>query len=175
MGQPGPFAPGAAPAPSAAWVAVMHALGGNPNVFMKVSAVFEAAPDRAPDPAPTAVEYYRPHLDVLWAVFGSERLIYGSNWPVCDRCGDIARVCESTGQFPQGTCSALHDRDCFRLKRCNGNHCVSCCTQMESSYKCYGTTSVGREPRRLRTTSGGMRSWPIAARPVVHSRERARV
>ena len=28
----------------------------------------------------------------LWEAFGSERLIYGSNWPVCDRCGDPTKV-----------------------------------------------------------------------------------
>ena len=33
-----------------------------------------------------------PHLDVLWEAFGPERLIYGSNWPVCDRVGFSAEV-----------------------------------------------------------------------------------
>eukprot|EP01051_Picozoa_sp_SAG22_P002200 SAG22_NODE_97_length_20760_cov_43.302850_2_plen_86_part_00 len=33
-----------------------------------------------------------PHLDVLWKAFGPEWLIYGSNWPVCDRVGFSAEV-----------------------------------------------------------------------------------
>ena len=27
-------------------------------------------------------------LDVLWQSFGEDRLIYGRNWPVCERAGD---------------------------------------------------------------------------------------
>jgi L-fuconolactonase len=57
---------------------------------MKVSAVFEAAPGTSP--APIDLDYYLPHLEALWEAFGSDRLIYGSNWPVCDRCGDHAKV-----------------------------------------------------------------------------------
>lgn len=34
--------------------------------------------------APTELEFYRPVLELLWRCFGEDRLIYGSNWPVCD-------------------------------------------------------------------------------------------
>lgn len=30
------------------------------------------------------LDFYRPSLDELWDVFGEDRLIYGSNWPVSD-------------------------------------------------------------------------------------------
>lgn len=96
MAQPGPFSPNAtnarsvAPQPSAEWLAAIRAAAAIDSVFMKVSAVFEAAP--AVNPAPTCLDYYLPHLEALWSAFGSERLIYGSNWPVCDRCGDPAKV-----------------------------------------------------------------------------------
>ena len=65
MGQPGqtPFEPGPSPQPSADWVETMREAGLNPHVYMKVSAVFEAAPGA--EPAPTTLEYYRPHLDVV--------------------------------------------------------------------------------------------------------------
>lgn len=56
-------------------------LHGQPNVFAKVSNV--------PRMVNGAVEenpaYYRPVLDQLWNVFGPDRLIYGSNWPVSGR------------------------------------------------------------------------------------------
>ena len=42
--------------------------------------------------APTELDAYRPHLDLLWDCFGAERLVYGSNWPVCNRCGDPEEV-----------------------------------------------------------------------------------
>eukprot|EP01052_Picozoa_sp_SAG31_P057483 SAG31_NODE_17040_length_685_cov_2.126280_1_plen_95_part_10 len=63
MAQPGPFTDGACPAPSAEWTETMYEAARFQNVFMKVSAVFEAAPSSGP--APTTLEYYRPHLDVL--------------------------------------------------------------------------------------------------------------
>lgn len=55
-----------------------------PNVFMKVSGMPEQI--RAPEgKVPADPDYYVPVLDHLWETFGSDRLIYGSNWPVSDR------------------------------------------------------------------------------------------
>jgi L-fuconolactonase len=53
---------------------------------MKVSALMEQS---VIQPAPADLAYYRPTLDVLWQAFGEDRLIYGSNWPVCERAGDF--------------------------------------------------------------------------------------
>lgn len=62
-----------------------------PNVWMKVSALVEQtkADEGA---APTDVGYYLPILNHLWQCFGSDRLIYGSNWPVSDRGGSYDKV-----------------------------------------------------------------------------------
>ena len=47
-------------------------------------------------PAPTDMDFYAPVLDALWGLFGEDRLIYGSDWPVSDRSGreyaDIQRL-----------------------------------------------------------------------------------
>lgn len=69
------------------WVEQYKRLGAEPNIHMKVSALIEQSTIQ---PAPDDVEHYRPTLDVLWDAFGEERLIYGSNWPVCERAGDYA-------------------------------------------------------------------------------------
>ncbi len=37
-------------------------------------------------------DYYRPKLDELWGIFGADRLIYGSNWPVSDKVGPFQVV-----------------------------------------------------------------------------------
>jgi predicted TIM-barrel fold metal-dependent hydrolase len=105
MAQPGPFAAvttcegvaasaaaTAAPQPTAEWLATIKAAAEIDSVYMKVSAVFEAAPGDINAPAPITLDYYQPHLEALWKAFGSDRLIYGSNWPVCDRCGDPEMV-----------------------------------------------------------------------------------
>lgn len=71
--------------PPPEWAERYRALAAAPNIFMKVSAVPEQS---TVHPAPAEPEFYRPALDLLWQSFGSERLIYGSNWPVCERVGD---------------------------------------------------------------------------------------
>ncbi|MCX6623130.1 MAG: amidohydrolase family protein [Acidobacteria bacterium] len=55
-------------------------LAQRPQVFVKISEVLRRTGDRVPD----SVEFYRPRLDVLWELFGENRLIYGSDWPNSD-------------------------------------------------------------------------------------------
>jgi L-fuconolactonase len=69
---------------AAEWVTRYQQLASQPNVYMKVSGLIELSTIR---PAPAPVEYYYPTLDVLWHAFGEDRLIYGSNWPVCEVAG----------------------------------------------------------------------------------------
>lgn len=69
------------------WVEHYQALAEQPNIQMKVSAVIEQS---VIQPAPTALDYYRPTLDILWESFGADRLLYGSNWPVVERAGTYA-------------------------------------------------------------------------------------
>ena len=38
----------------------------------------------------TAAAEYEPRLDLLWELFGRERLVYGSNWPVSNRVATYA-------------------------------------------------------------------------------------
>ena len=61
------------------WREGMQAAARHPNVFCKVSALVEQTGRK---PAPREVEYYRPVLDRLWTLFGEDRLLFGSNWPV---------------------------------------------------------------------------------------------
>lgn len=62
--------------PPAAWRAELRELAACPNVYCKLSGLDQQA-GRAAEP-----ETYRPVLDALWEIFGEDRLIYGSNWPV---------------------------------------------------------------------------------------------
>ena len=66
------------------WKESVARLAEAPNVSMKVSGMVEQV--RGVEGAsPREVNYYLPVLDHLWAEFGADRLIYGSNWPVSDR------------------------------------------------------------------------------------------
>lgn len=75
--------------PPRAWREGMQAAARHPNVFCKVSALVEQT---ARTPAPRDVDYYRPVLDALWTLFGEDRLIFGSNWPVSENGAPFATV-----------------------------------------------------------------------------------
>lgn len=55
-------------------------LGRRPKVYAKVSGALRR------------IEVYREALDELWTLFGPDRLIYGSNWPVCEKVAPYAEV-----------------------------------------------------------------------------------
>lgn len=80
--------------PAAGWsAAIDRAAAAGPNVFMKVSALQEAAAHaRGSRPGPTDPAFYAPWLEAAWRAFGAERLLYGSNWPVSDLGGAYADV-----------------------------------------------------------------------------------
>lgn len=77
--------------PPAEWVRSMETLAGHPRVFMKVSGLVEGTQRRNGD-APADVAFYRPVLETLWKLFGPERLLYGSDWPVSERFAPLGRV-----------------------------------------------------------------------------------
>lgn len=77
--------------PPADWLAGMRAAAEHENVFCKVSALVEGTGKREMD-APRDVAFYQPVLDALWNIWGEDRLIYGSNWPVSVRFGSYETV-----------------------------------------------------------------------------------
>ena len=63
-------------------------LARRPNVFAKISNVVRRVDGRIiEDPA-----HYRPALDALFDLFGPDRVVFGSNWPVSDRVAPYAAV-----------------------------------------------------------------------------------
>lgn len=59
------------------WKASMKEIAGYPNVYCKLSGLFTEAKWSAWSPA----DFY-PYLDVVFEAFGTDRLIFGSDWPV---------------------------------------------------------------------------------------------
>ena len=74
----------------AEWERQVRALALLPKVHMKVSGLAEATGKT--DAAPRDLAFYRPWLDVLWDAFGEDRLVYGSNWPVCELFAPLETV-----------------------------------------------------------------------------------
>ena len=67
------------------WRKGMEACAARERVTVKVSAMVEAVVGQPKGTVPDSAEYYRPALDTVWKLFGEDRLVYGSNWPVSAR------------------------------------------------------------------------------------------
>jgi len=73
--------------PSDDWIRAFERAAAAPNVVCKVSRFQEQA---GPKPAPASLDAYRPVLDALWRIFGEDRLIFGSNWPLSESAGSLS-------------------------------------------------------------------------------------
>jgi L-fuconolactonase len=59
------------------WAAGIRALAARPNTVCKLSGLVTEAPPGAPESA------FRPVADVILNEFGPQRIMFGSDWPVC--------------------------------------------------------------------------------------------
>jgi L-fucono-1,5-lactonase len=65
------------------WARQLRALGERPHVTCKLSGIVTEVRDRT-----FSADLLRPYLDTALEAFGSERLLFGTDWPVCLlRCG----------------------------------------------------------------------------------------
>lgn len=71
------------------WEPGIRALAEHPNVYCKVSGMVTEADMREWKEAD-----FRPYLDVVTESFGTGRLLYGSDWPVCLAAGSYGQVIE---------------------------------------------------------------------------------
>ena len=74
---------------SVAWAKHMRAIAQNPNVFCKISGLVTEADWRA-----WKTTDFRPYLDVIFDAFGVDRLMFGSDWPVCLLAASYGKVKE---------------------------------------------------------------------------------
>lgn len=69
------------------WARQMREMAGHPNAWCKVSGLVTEARWTGWRP-----EDFRPYLDVVLEAFGPERLMFGSDWPVCLLAGEYEAV-----------------------------------------------------------------------------------
>lgn len=72
----------------AAMRAALKEIAAQPRVFIKISDVAR----RVDGIAITDGALYQPRLDVLFDLFGPDRVLFGSNWPVSDRAAPYPEI-----------------------------------------------------------------------------------
>lgn len=76
------------------WDDDMRKLTSFPNVCCKVSGMVTEA-----DWAHWQVEDFTPYLDVVFDAFGTDRILFGSDWPVCTVAASYAQVLDIFNQY----------------------------------------------------------------------------
>jgi L-fuconolactonase len=79
------------------WADQMRAIAANPNVFCKVSGMITEADWRN-----WKADDLRPYADVVFEAFGPDRVLFGSDWPVCLLAGTYGRVKQLVAAYTRG-------------------------------------------------------------------------
>ncbi|UCI26306.1 amidohydrolase family protein [Mesorhizobium sp. B2-8-5] len=87
------------------WREHMEAIAKRPNVTAKISGVVAYA-----DPATWTVETLRPYVEHTIHCFGWDRVIWGSDWPVCTLGGGLTTWVAATHALLAGTSEAERAR-----------------------------------------------------------------
>ncbi|MFI6251893.1 amidohydrolase family protein [Streptomyces sp. NPDC051016] len=72
------------------WATAVRALAALPNTFCKLSGMVTEA-----DPASWTVGDLRPYADTVLDAFGPDRLMFGSDWPVCTAVATYGEVLDA--------------------------------------------------------------------------------
>lgn len=86
------------------WGKQIAAAANYPNVYAKVSGLNTAA-----DPAAWSAVDLQPYVDFAIREFGADRLMFGSDWPVCLLAGDYGRVWGETFKALSGYPQPVRD------------------------------------------------------------------
>ncbi|WP_327720916.1 amidohydrolase family protein [Streptomyces sp. NBC_00490] len=76
------------------WAGDLRALAAHPNTVCKLSGMVTEA-----DLAAWTVEDLRPYADVVLDAFGPDRLMFGSDWPVCGLAATYAQVLDAAREL----------------------------------------------------------------------------
>ena len=79
------------------WATHIRELAKFPNVFCKLSGMVTEADWKA-----WKFEHLKPYLEIAWEAFGPDRLMIGSDWPVCRVAGEYSQIIHLIVEFLEG-------------------------------------------------------------------------
>lgn len=86
------------------WRRDISALAARPNVACKVSGVV------AYGPADWTVDDLRPYVEHVIEAFGWDRVVWGSDWPVCTQTADLTRWVAAARELTKGASDSEKER-----------------------------------------------------------------
>ena len=95
----------ASPLASEPWASAFAHLAALPNVVVKLSGILS----EPPPPGAGPVAHLRPYCDAALARFGPDRVMFGSDWPVCTLGASYAQVCAAARALTAGLSPAEQD------------------------------------------------------------------
>lgn len=78
------------------WARYIKVLAENPNVYCKISGLVTEADWKEWRPAD-----FKPYLDMVFEAFGPNRLMFGSDWPVCLLAAGYAQVVKLVADYTE--------------------------------------------------------------------------
>ncbi len=87
------------------WTEGIRALARFPNVHCKLSGMVTEA-----EWGEWKVEDLRPYLDVAWECFGPDRLMIGSDWPVCTVAAPYSRTMAAVKEYLAGRTTEVNEK-----------------------------------------------------------------
>jgi L-fuconolactonase len=90
---------------SAAWAADMSEIAKAPNVWCKLSGMVTEADWNHWRP-----QDFKPYLDIVFEAFGPERLMFGSDWPVCLLAASYQQVLEIIEEYVEDQSASVKEK-----------------------------------------------------------------
>lgn len=87
------------------WREDIFRLAQSPNVFCKVSGMVTEASWKRWKP-----EHFKPYLDVIFEAFSVDRLMFGSDWPVCLVAASYGQVVELVADYVRQAPAAAQEK-----------------------------------------------------------------
>ena len=80
------------PRPDELWMANVRMMAALPNTVCKLSGILSEPPEGQATAAGTNVSHLIPYYETVLAAFGPDRIMFGSDWPVCTLLASYAEV-----------------------------------------------------------------------------------
>jgi len=80
------------------WAAQMQDIASNKNVYCKLSGLVTEA-----DWKQWSKDDFKPYIDIVFLSFGEDRLMFGSDWPVCLLSAEYSEVLNIVEDYLSGS------------------------------------------------------------------------